>query len=547
MNIAILIPDLMGGGAQHAAKDIGNYYINRGNNVYYFVGDDERARYNVSGHLIFTKIKLKRINRETKFERICDLICSASTIRKLKKKYDIDYTISFMEECNYLNILSRYRDVVIIRVCTIITYRNELMNGYYYDKKRMHRVYSKADHIVVMSKDGKKELEEYFSLPESKIHIIPNMVIKEVRGLSEETNEKTLIAINRIDPVKQYGRMIRSFYYAHKKDKMIKLIILGEGECEDLKNLCKKFEIADSVIFEGYKSNIGDYIVKSRCFIITSKCEGFSYSTIEAMNYGLPVICSDSPGGIRDIIESGDKHPVDTYEVCKYGILTPRFRNDVISPELPLSKEERILGEAILEIMNNDLLYSNLRNASIKRAELYTENDVMKKWDNMVNIMGRKHSLLKRVQSKFFCAGAPLINKQRKERQELIAEADLLRRQNSIYAKWIARKQKDNNGISEYLLQNGYHTVAVYGLGQIGKMLIRELSGTEIEVKYAIDRNAEKILSDITVYSLEDKFETVDLIIVTIPNGFHRIKETLRNRTSIEIRSIEDIICEFLG
>ena len=40
MNIAILIPELGGGGAERIAQIVGDYYFGRGENVYYFLGHD---------------------------------------------------------------------------------------------------------------------------------------------------------------------------------------------------------------------------------------------------------------------------------------------------------------------------------------------------------------------------------------------------------------------------------------------------------------------------------------------------------------------------
>ena len=37
MNIAILIPELGGGGAERVAQILGDYYVEKGNNVYYFI------------------------------------------------------------------------------------------------------------------------------------------------------------------------------------------------------------------------------------------------------------------------------------------------------------------------------------------------------------------------------------------------------------------------------------------------------------------------------------------------------------------------------
>ena len=58
MNIAILISQLSGGGAERIAKVLGDYYWERGENVYYFLGDyPQESVYSVNGEIVHTHVK----------------------------------------------------------------------------------------------------------------------------------------------------------------------------------------------------------------------------------------------------------------------------------------------------------------------------------------------------------------------------------------------------------------------------------------------------------------------------------------------------------
>ena len=46
--------------------------------------------------------------------------------------------------------------------------------------------------------------------------------------------------------------------------------------------------------------------------------------------------------------------------------------------------------------------------------------------------------------------------------------------------------------------------VAIYGMGEMGKLLKKELQLDGVKVLYAIDRNAENIKTDIPVYQLSN-------------------------------------------
>ena len=52
-------------------------------------------------------------------------------------------------------------------------------------------------------------------------------------------------------------------------------------------------------------NNLEKFYNRADLYINSSHCEGFSSSIVEAMNYNIPVICSDSKGGNREIVAHG--------------------------------------------------------------------------------------------------------------------------------------------------------------------------------------------------------------------------------------------------
>ena len=153
MNIAILIPELGGGGAERVAQILGDYYVDRGEKVFYFLQDlNIRQDYPVKGQIIKTRIRsCMEENDVSDIQRMMRLIRSSLQMRRLKRQYHIDAAISFMEEFNYINVLSKGREKVIARVCTILSTRKEL-NGFLYKKGIVRFFYSRADRVVVMSR-----------------------------------------------------------------------------------------------------------------------------------------------------------------------------------------------------------------------------------------------------------------------------------------------------------------------------------------------------------------------------------------------------------
>lgn len=111
----------------------------------------------------------------------------------------------------------------------------------------------------------------------------------------------------------------------------------------------------------------------------------------------------------------------------------------------------------------------------------------------------------------------------------------------SILNQWLKIKEQDRS-LEQYLLDNNYSTIAIYGMGELGERLIEELSSSKIEIKYGIDKMADGIYSDLPMYTIDDSLEPVDAIIVTAVFAFSDIATELERITTIPIISLEDIV-----
>ncbi len=98
--------------------------------------------------------------------------------------------------------------------------------------------------------------------------------------------------------------------------------------------------------------------------------------------------------------------------------------------------------------------------------------------------------------------------------------------------------------IADVLKRKHYYSVAVYGVGEIGKLFIDELSNSGILVKYGIDKSAVGFVGNIPVVPPAGILEPIDVIIVTIPNAFKTIKQSLQDKVSCPVISIEDVVAD---
>lgn len=391
MNIAILIPELGGGGAERVAQMLGDYYMDQGNRVFYFLPDTiVRQDYSVKGKVIKTSIQsCMREERLWDVQRMIRLIWSSLVIRKLKHKYKIDVAISFMEEFNYINVLSKGREKVVARVCTTLSKRDDL-SGFLYKREMIHFFYSRADHVVVTSSYAWKDMHEHYGISKKRLVRIPNAVIHKV---NEEECEwqfgaKAIVCMGRLAEVKQHDRIIRAFTYVAEHEPQARLIILGKGPLLNyLRGLCVKLKIEDKVTFVGFTNQTEFYLRHSRAFVMASKAEGFPNSMIEAMNCGVPVITTDTPGACGEIIgKVNSQEETGQISLCQYGILTPTMPDQKVKGNEPLAEQEKDLGRAMHKMLTEDKIYEHYSAQSLKRARIYSFDRVVTRWNTLIGI-----------------------------------------------------------------------------------------------------------------------------------------------------------------
>lgn len=115
------------------------------------------------------------------------------------------------------------------------------------------------------------------------------------------------------------------------------------------------------------------------------------------------------------------------------------------------------------------------------------------------------------------------------------------RQKSALLNKWLYLRNV-NVYIKKYLKENKLETVAVYGLGDIGRRLAEELQNEGIDIKYAIDARAVTYFSDFDIYTLNDELPDADVVIVTVLYDFEEIRERLPESLKEKAVSLEKII-----
>lgn len=93
--------------------------------------------------------------------------------------------------------------------------------------------------------------------------------------------------------------------------------------------------------------------------------------------------------------------------------------------------------------------------------------------------------------------------------------------------------------ITEKLAEQGYQTVAIYGMGRLGKLLYCELKDM---IAYEIDRNPEAVYGNVSLKDLDEEFPPADLIVITTVYGSNAIAEFLKEKTTCKIMTLDELL-----
>ena len=113
----------------------------------------------------------------------------------------------------------------------------------------------------------------------------------------------------------------------------------------------------------------------------------------------------------------------------------------------------------------------------------------------------------------------------------------------SILLRWLKVRQ-EGRSLAGYLREQGYKKIAIYGMKELGVALLDELRGSEVEVAYTIDMDADNIYVAADVYKPDEELEPVDAIVVTAVHYYKDIKNNMEKKMGCPVISLEDVVWE---
>ncbi|MFL0810138.1 MAG: glycosyltransferase [Agarilytica sp.] len=208
-------------------------------------------------------------------------------------------------------------------------------------------LYSKVTKVIAVSDGLRVDTQRVSGLSPDKMATLYNPTIadslferaKEKPGhpwLAKEKPERTvpvLLTVGEVSKQKDFLTLVESLAIV-KKQKPVRLIILGEGKGEEYTKLLERIEmlgVKDDIDLVGFQDNPFSFMAQCNVFVLSSAWEGTANVLIEAMACGARLVSTDCPsGGPNEVLGEG-----------KYGELVP-----VAKPEA--------MAQAIIKQLDSD-------------------------------------------------------------------------------------------------------------------------------------------------------------------------------------------------
>lgn len=334
--------------------------------------------------LFYVVALLLRIDKKGNIYRWCNELLSKNFGKKVANyaiKHNVDAVIMYDTTADVcFSILSkkapnilRIQDVSAInRLYMKRIYEEDMKRSPQYAKKLMRERGFLFERKYYEIWQREIEMSEYFIVPSDivaqsliysgvkreNISICPygtNFKPHPKRNLYEGKNKFEILYIGNVTQMKGIFYLLDAMCMLDANTYHLTVV----GKYDISENVINKYK--NRVDFTGYvmHEKVKDYLENADVFVFPSLGDSFGLAAMEAMSYGLPVICSDH-AGVSDLIEDG----INGFVV-------------------PVGSAE-IIKEKIEYIKNNPDFLLTANNVSINKARQYSWQNYQKNIDEMV-------------------------------------------------------------------------------------------------------------------------------------------------------------------
>lgn len=316
--IAILLPDLAGGGAERLSIDLAHEFTRAGHDVEFVLMrmDGELLP---EAHESFSVVDLGTPRARQLALPLARYLRHAQPDALLVGIWPLTTIAALVAR------ISGFRGNVTVS-------EHGILSAQYMTWGKAHRMalrasmamgYRLADARIGVSVGVVRDIALLAKMPESDFQVVNNpvaprpkpdlQVLAEIDARWGVPPGARILTVGSFKPVKNHPLLLRAFAKLIQNRTEARLIFLGAGDGETkLRTMAHELGISEQVIFAGFHNDPTSFYCTADLFVLSSDYEGFGNVIVEALACGTPVVSTDCPSGPAEILQDG-----------RYGALVP--------------------------------------------------------------------------------------------------------------------------------------------------------------------------------------------------------------------------------
>lgn len=390
-------------------------------------------------------------------------------------------------------------------------------------------LYKKADKLIAISDYVQEQYEKKYGIKTFQLYNGLNIFKFKENRTPKRLYEKSFIVVGNITPEKGQWDVIQATELLVKRGHNdIKVYIVGgggSGYIWALRKYIKIKKLENYIQILPFQDDLASLRRKASYAVTCSQNEALGRVTIEAMLAGNIVIGARS-GGTTEIIGENEERGF-LYELGNF----------------------QSLADVMEKVMDFD---SEKKNTLLQKAQEYAENtfDSKKYCSELLKIYDEVIALYELRDNKAYM-------------DKLEEYYDSIKQNNTsacvkgnavpykkaalafpIALKWLEIRQA-GHCLNEYFKKNRIQSIAVYGMGALGRRLYDELEDSDVEVKYLVDRNPNGMDKILKFVHLDEEKLDVDAVVVTVISSEKEIVDEIKGYGYKRVIGLSEIIYSF--
>jgi glycosyltransferase involved in cell wall biosynthesis len=134
--------------------------------------------------------------------------------------------------------------------------------------------------------------------PEFSRNLHPALAMAKRVGLGLRRGQPLILGVFRLSPEKRPLDFVRIIAVLRKKYPSLRAVICGDGPMRgEVQRLMRRLKLETVIFLPGFVTDIPVWLRSADLLLHTSSSESLPTVLLEAQAAGLPVVCTDTPGG----------------------------------------------------------------------------------------------------------------------------------------------------------------------------------------------------------------------------------------------------------